>query len=69
MDINSKILTNDFISFSDIPIELQNPHVIKEHQMFVGVIKQGPDGVALNSSFKNRSNENYLTSLGNTIGK
>ena len=39
---------------SDIPVELQNPHVIKEHQICVGIVKSGPDGVALNSSYNNR---------------
>ena len=42
------------MSFSDIPIELQNPHVIQKHQMFVGVLKKGPDEVVLNSSYHNR---------------
>ncbi|CAB3987407.1 regulator of telomere elongation helicase 1-like isoform X1 [Paramuricea clavata] len=53
----------------DIPVELQNPHVIKKHQMFVGVLKTGPDAVVLNSSFKNRNSEKYLASLGNAIGE
>ena len=53
-----------FISCSDIPVELQNPHVIKKHQMFVGVLKAGPDTVALNSSFKNRyKDKNFSHSL------
>ncbi|XP_028407284.1 regulator of telomere elongation helicase 1-like [Dendronephthya gigantea] len=51
----------------DIPVELQNPHVIKKHQMFVGILKTGPDSAVLNSSYKNRNNVKYLTSLGIAI--
>lgn len=50
-----------------IPVQLQNPHVIKEHQICVGILKAGPDGVALNSSYQNRSKPTYLNSLGNAL--
>lgn len=50
-----------------INITLENKHIISRDQVFVSVVKRGPDGVELNSTFKNRSNEAYLTSLGRTI--
>ncbi len=38
----------------DFPVQLENPHIIKSNQVFVGVITSGPDGTPLNSSFQNR---------------
>ncbi|KAG8192516.1 hypothetical protein JTE90_018036 [Oedothorax gibbosus] len=49
------------------PVQLENPHIVKDNQVFVGVVTCGPDGTPLNSSFQNRSNERYITSLGRTI--
>ena len=49
------------------PVTLENPHVIAPHQMWVGVVRRGPAGVSLNSSFKTRSSPEYLSDLGNTI--
>ncbi|KAB7494881.1 Regulator of telomere elongation helicase 1-like protein [Armadillidium nasatum] len=49
------------------PIKLENPHVIKPCQVWVGTICKGPDGTILNSSFKNRDKPEYLNSLGSTI--
>lgn len=49
------------------PISLENPHVIAPHQVWVGVVRRGPGGESLNSSFKTRSSPTYLNDLGNTI--
>ncbi|CAL4105445.1 unnamed protein product, partial [Meganyctiphanes norvegica] len=49
------------------PIQLENPHIIQGHQVWVGVVNKGPDGFSLNSSFKNRSDPRYIASLGQTI--
>lgn len=49
------------------PIKLENPHIIDESQIFIGVISQGPDGTILNSSYQNRSNIKYINSLGRTL--
>ncbi|GFY38910.1 regulator of telomere elongation helicase 1 homolog [Trichonephila inaurata madagascariensis] len=38
-----------------------------DNQIFVGVVTCGPDGTPLNSSYQNRSNERYISSLGRTI--
>ena len=36
-------------------VRLENPHVIEQHQLFVGVVKKGPDGVTtLCSTYQNR---------------
>lgn len=48
-------------------VELENDHVIQRHQVFVGIIPQGPDGKKLNSSYKFRSTAEYQVSLGNTV--
>lgn len=76
MGVHSVIVTSGtlsplapLISELGIPINitLENKHVITREQVFVSVVKQGPDGEQLLSTFKNRSNGAYLTSLGRTI--
>ncbi|XP_018021404.1 regulator of telomere elongation helicase 1 homolog [Hyalella azteca] len=49
------------------PVQLENSHIIKGHQVFVGVVNRGPDGCTLNSSYQNRSRPEYLNSMGNLI--
>ncbi|KAK2724782.1 regulator of telomere elongation helicase 1 homolog isoform X1 [Artemia franciscana] len=49
------------------PVTLENPHIIQEDQVLVAVLQLGPNKVALNSSYNNRSNPEYLTSLGKAI--
>ncbi|XP_072015977.1 regulator of telomere elongation helicase 1-like [Amphiura filiformis] len=51
----------------DFPIQLENPHVIEQHQMHVGIVTRGPDKTVLNSSYQTRFNKDYILSLGNTI--
>ena len=48
---------------------LENAHIIDKHQVFSAVITRGPSGVALNSSFKSRDNEDYKQDLGNCLGR
>uniref|UniRef100_A0A7M4EG73 Regulator of telomere elongation helicase 1 n=1 Tax=Crocodylus porosus TaxID=8502 RepID=A0A7M4EG73_CROPO len=50
------------------PVCLENPHVIDKHQIWVGIIPKGPDGAVLSSSYDKRFSEEYLSSLGKTIG-
>ena len=38
---------------------LENPHVIKPSQIFVGVLKKGPASTALNSSYTTRNDPAY----------
>lgn len=54
---------------SEFPIQLENPHVIDKHQVWIGVIGKGPDGAMLSSAYHNRFKETYQSSLGNAIGK
>uniref|UniRef100_A0A182XXV8 Regulator of telomere elongation helicase 1 homolog n=1 Tax=Anopheles stephensi TaxID=30069 RepID=A0A182XXV8_ANOST len=56
------------ISELNMPVEvsLENPHIIDRSQVYVKVISHGPDRMELNSSFKNRSNPDYISSLGRT---
>lgn len=58
-----------FISELGIPIEVQleNSHIVKEDQICVGILSQGPDGYSLNSSFNTRNDPKYIRSLGQTI--
>eukprot|EP01033_Poteriospumella_lacustris_P001350 gene1349-985_t len=49
------------------PIQLQNPHIISNHQILVSALSQGVGGVALNSSFGKRDATTYIDDLGNTI--
>ncbi|XP_069506993.1 regulator of telomere elongation helicase 1 isoform X2 [Ambystoma mexicanum] len=50
------------------PISLENPHVIDKHQILVGIIPRGPDGIQLSSAFDKRFSVDYMSSLGKTIG-
>ncbi|XP_009997011.1 PREDICTED: regulator of telomere elongation helicase 1 [Chaetura pelagica] len=50
------------------PVCLENPHVIEKHQLWVGIIPKGPDGTVLTSTFERRFSEDYLSSLGKTVG-
>ncbi|XP_035825693.1 regulator of telomere elongation helicase 1 isoform X2 [Aplysia californica] len=49
------------------PVRLENPHVIEKDQVWLGTVCKGPDGVTLNSEYKNRNNEDYQNSLGYSI--
>ncbi|KFM76132.1 Regulator of telomere elongation helicase 1-like protein, partial [Stegodyphus mimosarum] len=51
----------------NFPVQLENPHIIEDNQVFVAVVANGPDGTPLNSSYQNRSNERYINSLGRTL--
>ncbi|KAM8996481.1 regulator of telomere elongation helicase 1 isoform 2-T2 [Ara ararauna] len=50
------------------PVCLENPHVIGKHQLWVGIISKGPDGTVLTSTYERRFSEDYLSSLGKTVG-
>ncbi|XP_063237432.1 regulator of telomere elongation helicase 1 homolog isoform X2 [Bacillus rossius redtenbacheri] len=50
-----------------VPVTLENPHVIRPSQVCVGIVEAGPDGVPLDSSYHNRDNQAYVSSLGRTI--
>eukprot|EP01041_Mallomonas_annulata_P002372 gene2372-4604_t len=41
------------------PMMLSNPHVIRDHQLWVGAIAMGPQGKSLNSSYNNRDTPEY----------
>uniref|UniRef100_A0A5F8GPB2 Regulator of telomere elongation helicase 1 n=1 Tax=Monodelphis domestica TaxID=13616 RepID=A0A5F8GPB2_MONDO len=47
---------------------LENPHVIDQHQIWVGIVPKGPDGVLLSSAYDKRFSDECLSSLGKTIG-
>lgn len=51
----------------DFPVRLENSHVVSAQQLWSGVIKTGATSQLLNSSFKHRSNDTYLTELGRSI--
>uniref|UniRef100_A0A7M4EFQ4 Regulator of telomere elongation helicase 1 n=1 Tax=Crocodylus porosus TaxID=8502 RepID=A0A7M4EFQ4_CROPO len=65
--VRTIILTIPF-SWAPFPVCLENPHVIDKHQIWVGIIPKGPDGAVLSSSYDKRFSEEYLSSLGKTIG-
>lgn len=49
-------------------VVLQNTHVIDAaQQVRLGVICTGPNRIALNASFQNKSNPDYLSDLGNLV--
>ncbi|EME27730.1 Regulator of telomere elongation helicase 1 [Galdieria sulphuraria] len=49
------------------PIQLENRHIISQHQLFVGMLGLGPSGEVLNSSYRNRSLISYKRELGRCI--
>uniref|UniRef100_A0A0G4IE49 Regulator of telomere elongation helicase 1 homolog n=1 Tax=Chromera velia CCMP2878 TaxID=1169474 RepID=A0A0G4IE49_9ALVE len=49
------------------PVTLQNPHVIREDQLWAGVISRGPTKKILTSTFQNREQETYLDDLGRVV--
>ncbi|ETB59453.1 hypothetical protein YYC_02935 [Plasmodium yoelii 17X] len=59
----SKQLSGSYFSFHHI---LENDHVIKSHQLFVGCMTHYNNQLLL-STYENRSNENYIKALGNCI--
>lgn len=50
-----------------LQVTLENSHVIGDDQLFAAVVRKGPCGVALNSSYKNRENLQTIDELGNLI--
>jgi hypothetical protein len=42
--------------------------VIHRGQVWVGVVPEGPSGIALNSKFDNRNSVEYRQSLGHSLG-
>lgn len=36
------------------PVEIANPHIIRDFQMMVKIVGSGPNQIELNSKFKNR---------------
>ncbi|VUZ98454.1 FANCJ-like helicase, putative [Plasmodium vivax] len=59
----SKQLSGNYFSFKHI---LENDHVIKSHQLFVGCMTHYNNQILL-STYENRSNDNYVKALGNCI--
>lgn len=51
----------------NVTLSLENPHIVNESQICVKILRTGPDGVSLNSNYKNRDNPNYVYSLGRAI--
>ncbi|XP_031627516.1 regulator of telomere elongation helicase 1 homolog isoform X2 [Contarinia nasturtii] len=49
------------------PIRHSFNHIIKESQVFVEVVKYGPDNEKLDSRYENRENIRYVRSLGKSI--
>eukprot|EP00049_Salpingoeca_infusionum_P015241 m.292736 g.292736 ORF g.292736 m.292736 type:complete len:1045 (-) comp15844_c0_seq8:2262-5396(-) len=49
------------------PIRLENPHIISAKQVFAAVVRTGPTGAVLSSTYANRQNPRYISDLGNTI--
>ncbi|XP_078092617.1 regulator of telomere elongation helicase 1 isoform X2 [Mustelus asterias] len=49
------------------PVSLENPHVIGKHQIWIGIVPKGPDGVQLSSAYNQRFSPEYMSSLGKTM--
>lgn len=53
--------------FSDFKHVLENDHVIDDEQVFATVVRTGPSGKSLNSSFNQRDSKEYQQELGLSI--
>ncbi|CAG9762248.1 unnamed protein product [Ceutorhynchus assimilis] len=51
----------------DVKVRLENPHIVKDNQILVRILPMGPSGEALNSSYRNRDNPNYVAALGRVL--
>lgn len=58
-----------FHASSEFPVRLENPHVISQDQIWVGVVPVGPSGHPLNSSYRTRETVKYKQELGTVIGR
>jgi len=76
LGVRSAILTSGTLSPLEVtskefrqtfPIRLENPHIIKEHQVWVGALGKGVTSSTVNGSFKNRSTTSYKSEVGNTV--
>ncbi len=76
LGVKSIIMTSGTLSPMDafcddmnipIPIKLENPHVIKRSQIYVGAVAVGPNGKQLNSSYNIRDTNEYKDELGASI--
>lgn len=76
LGVRSIILTSGTLSPMDalkedmkLPfnIQLENPHVIEDNQMFVTALANGSTGKTLNSSYNNRDSSSYKDELGISI--
>uniref|UniRef100_M8B8L0 Regulator of telomere elongation helicase 1 n=1 Tax=Aegilops tauschii TaxID=37682 RepID=M8B8L0_AEGTA len=76
LGVRSIILTSGTLSPLDslamelnleFPVRLENPHVISQDQIWVGVVPVGPSGHPLNSSYRTRETVKYKQELGTVI--
>eukprot|EP00939_MAST-03C_sp_MAST-3C-sp1_P002617 g2617.t1 len=76
LGVHSVILTSGTLSpleavaqefRQQFPVRLENPHVVGDDQVWVGVLARGVTSKSLNGSYRNRSSPVYLTELGGTI--
>jgi regulator of telomere elongation helicase 1 len=51
----------------NVGVQIENPHIVKDHQICVKVLSKGPDMELLKSNFQNRTNPKYLRSLGQAV--
>eukprot|EP00871_Galdieria_phlegrea_P002921 jgi/Galph1/362/GphlegSOOS_G5110.1 len=49
------------------PIQLENQHVVGRDQLWIGIVSNGPSGIALNSSYHSRSSDEYKRELGRSL--
>ena len=51
----------------NVGVRIENPHIVTGEQVCVKILTKGPDNEPLNCNYQNRSNPNYLRSLGQVI--
>ena len=75
-EVHAMILTSGTLSplqsFSSelqikFPIRLENKHLIKKEQVYVGVLEKGPCSRILSSEYNVRSTNDYMKELGNSL--
>ena len=75
-EVHAMILTSGTLSplqsFSSelqikFPIRLENKHLIKSNQIYVGVLEKGPCSRTLSSEYTVRNTDDYMKELGNSL--
>ncbi|ORZ40332.1 helicase C-terminal domain-domain-containing protein [Catenaria anguillulae PL171] len=53
----------------EVGYTLENDHVVDQSQVFVGIVPNGPNGIALSSAYETRKSQDYQNELGRAVAQ